>query len=136
MPDGKKQMIRVPKRLLSDKEIESARTNTMFNYGSIHTGDAKSDPAIIKARAEKAKSDEIVQNYKKKHDNDVANIRAKGKIVNVQSGVSGKGTKGRVGYRVHYEGGKHEDIAPEGLGTLAKTVEYQDYRRGLAKNKK
>lgn len=102
--DAKKTMIRMPKRLLSDTEIETAR-------GS---------------KAEVVKT--------KKPEGDVP--RAKGKIVNVQSGVTGKGTKGRNGYRIHFEGGEHEDIAPEGLQPLAKTIEYQDYRRGLAKNKK
>ena len=101
--DAKKTMIRVPKRLLSDTEIETARGN----------------------KAEVVKS--------KKTDGKPP--RAIGKIVNVQSGVTGKGTKGRNGYRVHYEGGKHEDIAPEGLPTLSKTIEYQDYRRGLANKK-
>jgi len=66
----------------------------------------------------------------------VENISAKAKIINVQSGVTGKGTKGRNGYRVHYEGGSHEDIAPEGLSTLSKTVDYQNYRRELAAKKK
>jgi hypothetical protein len=103
MPDGKKTMIKVPKRLLSETEIETAKGN--------------------KANVVKVKTTEA----------DIP--RAKGKIVKVQSGVTGKETKGRNGYRVHFEGGKHEDIAPEGLGPLSKTVEYQDYRRGLAKKK-
>ena len=103
MPDAKKTMIKVPKRLLSDTEIETARGN----------------------KAEVVKSKKI---------SDVP--RAKGKIVNVQSGVTGKETKGRNGYRVHFEGGSHEDIAPEGIAPLSKTVEYQDYRRGLASKKK
>lgn len=101
MPDNKKTMIKVPKRLLSDTEIETARGNKS---------------AVVKTQG------------------DVP--RAKGKILNVQSGVTGKETKGRNGYRVHFEGGSHEDIAPEGLPNLAKTVEYQDYRRGLATKKK
>lgn len=105
MPDEKKTMIRMPKRLLSETEIETARGN----------------------KAEVVKSKSL---------NDVDNIRTKGKIVNVQSGVTGKGTKGRNGYRVHYEGGSHEDIAPEALGTLSKTVDYQNYRRDLATKKK
>lgn len=103
MPDVKKTMIKVPKRLLSETEIETARGN----------------------------KETVV---KKKSEFDIP--RAKGKIVNVQSGVTGKGTKGRTGYRVHFEGGTHEDIAPEGLAPLARTVEYQDYRRGLAKKQK
>lgn len=105
MPDAKKTMIKVPKRLLSDTEIETARGN--------------------KAEVVKSKS-----------TNDVDAVRTKAKIVNVQSGVTGKGTKGRNGYRIHYEGGSHEDIAPEALSTLAKTVDYQNYRRDLATKKK
>lgn len=102
MPDGKKTMIKVPKRLLSETEIETAKGQKM-NSG--------------------------------KKQNDIEILRAKGKITNVQSGVTGKGTKGRNGYRVHYEGGSHEDIAPEGLSALSKTVDYQNYRRDLAKKK-
>ncbi|MES2864093.1 MAG: hypothetical protein V4666_08245 [Bacteroidota bacterium] len=104
MPDAKKTMIKVPKRLLSDTEIETARGNKA---------------SVVKT---------------KKVEGDVP--RAKGKIVNVQSGVTGKETKGRNGYRVHFEGGSHEDIAPEGLAPLSRTIEYQDYRRGLATKKK
>jgi len=104
MPDAKKTMIKMPKRLLSDTEIETARGNKA---------------EIIKS---KKTSDTIP--------------RAMGKIVNIQSGVTGKGTKGRTGYRVHYEGGKHEDMAPEGLGPFSRTAEYQEYRKGLASKKK
>ena len=103
MPDPKKTMIKVPKSLLSEEELERAKANNV--------------------------------NIAKGKENSLENIRAKGKIVNVQSGVTGKDTKGRNGYRVHYEGGSHEDIAPESLSTLSKTVEYQDFRRNLAKKK-
>ncbi len=104
MPDVKKTMIKVPKRLLSETEIETARGNKVN---------------VVKTKT---------------MEGDIP--RAKGKIINVQSGVSGTGTKGRTGYRVHFEDGKHEDIAPEGLSNLSRTVEYQDYRRGLPKKGK
>ena len=41
---------------------------TMFDYGNVYTGDANSNPGVLKAKSDKKKSDIAVANYKSKMD--------------------------------------------------------------------
>jgi hypothetical protein len=45
---------------------DTAPKLTMFDYGNIHTGDAKSHPGVLKAKSDKRKSDAAVAEYKSK----------------------------------------------------------------------
>jgi len=38
--------------------------NTMYNFGSVHTGSAKTDPGVLKAQADKAQRDSVAAAYK------------------------------------------------------------------------
>ena len=44
------------------------KKNTMYNYGSVHTGSNSTNPAVLKAQADKAKRDSVAAEYKKKVD--------------------------------------------------------------------
>ena len=44
------------------------KKNTMYNYGSVHTGSAKTHPGVLKAQEDKAKRDSVAATYKKKSD--------------------------------------------------------------------
>jgi len=103
MPEIKKTLIKVPKRILSEAEIKTAEGNKVN---------------VVKSKSA---------------NNDIP--RAKGKIANIQTGVSSKGTKGEWGHRVHFADGTHEDVTDSGLQSLSRTVEYQDYRKDLASKK-
>ena len=44
------------------------KTNGMFDYESIHTGTDATNPAVLKAQADKKKADANLASYKKKSD--------------------------------------------------------------------
>lgn len=39
---------------------------TMYDFGSVHTGSAKTHPGVLKAQKDKAVQDSVVASYKKK----------------------------------------------------------------------
>ena len=44
------------------------KKNTMYNYGSVHTGGNSTHPGVLKAQSDKAKRDSVAAEYKKKAD--------------------------------------------------------------------
>lgn len=44
------------------------KKNTMHEFGSVHTGSNATNPAVLKAQADKAKRDSVAAEYKKKAD--------------------------------------------------------------------
>lgn len=44
------------------------KKNTMYNFGSVHTGSNSTNPGVLKAQADKAKRDSVAAEYKKKAD--------------------------------------------------------------------
>ena len=50
----------------SQKVGKVKKTSGMYDFQNIHTGDPKSHPGILKAKADKAKRDAVLASYKKK----------------------------------------------------------------------
>jgi hypothetical protein len=50
----------------SQKVGNVKKSSGMYDFQNIHTGDAKSHPGILKAKADKAKRDAVLASYKKK----------------------------------------------------------------------
>ncbi len=46
--------------------VKKTETRTMMDLKNIHTGDDKSDPGVLKAKADKAKRDKLLASLKKK----------------------------------------------------------------------
>jgi hypothetical protein len=44
------------------------KKNTMYEFGSVHTGSNANNPGVLKAQADKAKRDSVAAEYKKKAD--------------------------------------------------------------------
>lgn len=42
------------------------QSNTMYNFGSVHTGSASTHPGVLKAQKDKAVRDSVAASYKKK----------------------------------------------------------------------
>lgn len=42
------------------------KSNTMYNFGSVHTGSASTHPGVLKAQNDKAVRDSVAASYNKK----------------------------------------------------------------------
>ena len=54
-----------PKKASASASVGKTK-KTMYDFNNVHTGDAKTDPGVLKAKADKAKRDKIIIKNKKK----------------------------------------------------------------------